>query len=345
MIAKVTSGGNGVSGLLNYIMEGKHEGRGAEQKRAELMAHSDNLIPPMNYRDREGTALLKREFINRIEDYKREKGSLPKSKVLGHHVLSFTRTDEQSLRKEGIKEAVRDYAKLSGFAKTQYVAYAHSDTRHYHVHLVFSKIQNNGTLHNSWQEKSKATQKAAAITIKNELALVGDMKKVGASKEVMYLRSQMDDIPGLKQLSPELAQARNLHHLEKLCEKSGTRFSNEYINLKVGKHDISPLNAEAVFLSNRLEQKTARELVKGQDRSKTRGIFGKAEEGQSAELSKESSKGIQTPDQPFEGIKNIFEKAWAEHDAQRAKRKKEPDYQKKKRKLDREKSRGRDFGL
>lgn len=345
MIAKVTPGGNGVSGLLNYIMNGRHEDRKTEDKAAVLIDSSDNVLPPLNYKDKEGLAHLKQEFIQRIEEYKSEKGGLPKSKVLGHHVLSFTRTDETTLWKEGIKEAVRDYAKLSGFDKTQYVAYAHSDTRNYHVHFAFNKIQNDGKLYNTSWDKVNATRNAAAISIKHKLALVGDMKKVAASKEAMYVRSQMDDIPGLKQLSPQLAQARNLHHLEKLCEKSGTPFDNQRIRLRVGEHYISTRNAEAVFLSNRLEQKAARELVKGQDHSQKRAIFGKAEEGQSAEFSKESSKGFESSGQPFGELKSIYQKSRTEKDSDQTKRKKVPDFKQKKKILDREKSRGRDFGL
>lgn len=334
-----------MSGLLNYIMNGRHEDRKTEDKAAELIDSSDNVIAPLNYKDKEGLAHLKQEFIQRIEDYKRENGGLPKSKVLGHHVLSFTSSDETTLWKEGIKEAVRDYAKLSGFDKTQYVAYAHSDTSNHHVHIVFNRVQNDGTLYKDSFEKLKCTQKVAAISIKHKLGWDGKLKDIADTKEVMYMRSQMDDIPGLKQLSPELAQARNLHHLEKLCEKSGTPFDNQKIRLKVGEHYISTRNAEAVFLSNRLELKSQKEALTDKSKSKTRGIFGKAEEGQSAVFAKESSKSFQSPDQPFGELKNIFEKSRAENDAQRAKRKKEPDYQQKKKILNREKSRGRDFGL
>lgn len=118
MIANIVKG-NGFRGALDYNL--------AEKKDAEIL--DKNMIGE-NARD------LAKEF-----SVSRQKNPKLKNPVF-HTSLSFHESDK--LDNEKMKEITRDYMKEMGFSNTQYVVIKHNDTKHQHLHIVASRIDENG---------------------------------------------------------------------------------------------------------------------------------------------------------------------------------------------------------
>lgn len=70
MIAKVLRSGSGFSGVIDYLYEGKLENRKADDKRAEVILHSDNLRVPRDWQDVAGRGRMKADFIEQAQSHR-----------------------------------------------------------------------------------------------------------------------------------------------------------------------------------------------------------------------------------------------------------------------------------
>ena len=262
MLAKSTNAGSSFSGVINYFFEGKMADRGKVNKQAKVVCHSDNVRVPFGMEDLKTRALLKLDFLNQARLH-RTFGNEENKKYVGQHILSFTDKDTKGINLERLKNITQDYIKLAGLDNTQFVAFSHKDTNNFHVHILFNRAMNNGRKYPEWKEKKKTAERGIALSLGYKLELVGDMKKMAEAKEVTQIRAGMKDIIELSKSQEILGQAKNLHHLNKLCEQKGLVFKEEEKSAIVGEERYSKLDLEAVFLHNRMEQKEATPKVKG----------------------------------------------------------------------------------
>lgn len=261
MLAKVTGNGKGFSGKIDYLYEGKESGRKAEEKGATIISYSDNIRIPNNYLDKKGIARMKEDFINQAMSNKNYGGD-EKTKFVGEHMISFTKDDLKKLDKDKIKAITEEYVKLAGIDKTQYVAISHKDTDNYHIHILFNRGMNDGTMYKNWKEKNKTIERGVALSLKHNFTLVKNLHKVALTKEVVELRASMSDIKELKQSDKLIGKARNLLHLEKLCEKENISFSHDKLvnRVQVNGKEYHESDLKAVFLLNRKESEHGKEL-------------------------------------------------------------------------------------
>lgn len=99
---KVTASGAGVSGLIDYVYDGREEHRQRGDKKAEVIIHSENLQMPRDANDLGGRRALTNDFDNRGNQY------LPHFEYVGMHVLSFTKEDMKHLDKPKLAAQIRD---------------------------------------------------------------------------------------------------------------------------------------------------------------------------------------------------------------------------------------------
>ena len=219
MIAKALGTGKSFSGKINYLFEGKLEDRSAEQKKATVISHGENVRVPFGHEDKNGITRMKADFIERSKSYKH----YDKSKgYIGEHVISLTDRDQRELRgKVNLKGLTEEYVKLAGIDKTQYVAISHKDTSHPHVHILFNRVNNEGKIFDATFEKKRAMYASIALSQKYGLSLSGELKKASEEKGVKVMRMQMEDYKELRAGNELLQQARNFHHLEKLTASKG----------------------------------------------------------------------------------------------------------------------------
>lgn len=159
---------------------------------------------------------------------------------------------------------------MAGIDKTQYLAVTHHDTENLHVHILFNRAMNDGTKYKAWKEQNKTLERGVALALEHSFKLVKNQKEVANSKEVIKLRSEMQDIKDLRNSNELLSTARNLLHLEKLCEAKQIPFSKNELNKTVDFNGKTYQEADlkAVFLLNRNEntQPTEKQLPETKDK-------------------------------------------------------------------------------
>jgi hypothetical protein len=248
MVAVVSNKGSFFKGLLNYLYDGRLKDRGSKDKKSEVIIFSDNIRIPYGPEDSIGRKRMLDDFIDQAEGHRNYGDN--KTKYVGEHILSFRPEEVKGLGKDKIKEICEQYVKDSGFDNTQYLAVSHGDTDVFHVHIVFNRCQNDGTLYPCWKEKLKAAERAVAISMKYGLSLVGNQSKLADTKGVLEARAKHSDILDLVQ-EPLFQNVRNLLHLQKKCEASNTTFSVQDDTVKIGNESYSKLDLETVFFINR----------------------------------------------------------------------------------------------
>jgi hypothetical protein len=253
MLAKATKAGRGFAGKIDYLYEGKLQNRGEVNKKATVITHSENLIIPRSTDDIYSRNMLKAEFIQQAkkhEDY----GKSPNKSYVGEHILSFTNEDRKQLNTEKLRGITEEYIKMAGLDKTQYLAVSHHDTDNLHIHILFNRAMNDGTKYKAWKEQNKTLERGIALALEHGFALVKNQIQIANSKEVIKLRSEMPDIKDLQKSNELLSKAKNLHHLQKLCEAKQISFTKDE-NLRTVTMDsktYQEANLQAVFLLNRL---------------------------------------------------------------------------------------------
>ena len=263
MLAKANQSGKGFSGKIDYLYDGKLEDRGAVEKGTKVIAHSDNIRVPNGADDKLTRSLLKEDFIEQAKQHK-DYGNDKNTAYVGEHILSFTADDRKKLDPEKLKVITDEYIKMAGIDKTQYLAVTHHDTENLHVHILFNRAMNDGTKYKAWKEQNKTLERGVALALEHGFKLVKNQKEVANSKEVIKLRSEMQDIKDLRNSNELLSTARNLLHLEKMCEAKKIPFSKNELQKTVdfnGKN-YQEANLKAVFLLNRDENTQPTEKTK-----------------------------------------------------------------------------------
>lgn len=65
-------------------------------------------------------------------------------KPVGHISLNYSVKDAPKLTDRKMTDLAHEYMKEIGIVNTQYIIVRHYDREHFHVHIVFNLIDNNG---------------------------------------------------------------------------------------------------------------------------------------------------------------------------------------------------------
>lgn len=255
MVVKVSKAGGAFLGQINYLYEGKLETKKVQDKKPEIISHSDNLRVCYSPEDKIGRNRMIFDFINQAKNHKNYKKD---GKYVGEHILSFTNEEKESLNKKALKEIVDEYINKRGLNNTQYIAVSHNDTSNLHVHIVFNRALNNGLKFDDSHEKMKSLSLGVALSIKKGYELKGVLKDIAKDSNFVHkYRSEDEDIKALQNSSEILQKARNYVHLEKLVTaKGGILLSDEkkdtvkFFDQEYKLHDL-----KSVFYMNREKEK------------------------------------------------------------------------------------------
>jgi Relaxase/Mobilisation nuclease domain len=250
MITKATPKGKSFKGIVNYLFNGRLEGREIADKKATIIADSGNLELPRDNQDDEGIKRLIKCFNNQAmshEDYSHTKT------YVGHHIISFSKDDMILLSEKERKEIVEQYISDAGLKNTQYVAVSHEDTDDFHIHIVFNRCMNNRKIYDDWKEKVKASEKAVALNLKYDLPLTGKQKEMAKSSGVWEFRCEHDDTKELAK-DPILKDMRNLLHFKKVSEAANRKVVEDEKTIEVDGKKYRKTDLEAVFFKNRRDK-------------------------------------------------------------------------------------------
>ena len=147
MIAKLNKG-TGFGGLVNYANDIKQK--------------DTNIIASF------GVSLTNNKTI--ATSFKLQACGNPKvKKYVGHAMLSFSPKDKPLLTDAFVEKIAKDYLQRVGIVDTQFVIFRHHDQPHDHVHIVYSRVDNDGkeiTTDTNFRKSAAITQ---ALTREYEL--------------------------------------------------------------------------------------------------------------------------------------------------------------------------------
>ncbi|WP_028523251.1 relaxase/mobilization nuclease domain-containing protein [Runella limosa] len=248
MIAKVLGTGKSFSGKIDYLFEGKLEERQAEEKQATIVTYGESLRVPYDYTDSSGIKRMKEDFINHSKSHKNYNNDRG---YIGEHVLSFESSDLEKIEgKTDLKGITNEYIKLLGIDASQYVAIAHNDTNHPHVHILFNRLTLDGKKYDDFQEKKRGMYASIVLSQKYGIPLAGSLREKVKDVQVKKMRSTMEDFRNLPKQSI-LNQAKNFHHLMKLAESQNIPVKDGITVTNVGGTAYRRSDLEVMFWQNR----------------------------------------------------------------------------------------------
>ena len=164
MICKMVFGAN-FKGCLDYIT-----GRYEKDKHAEIVAHS------------EGIPNLSNNALTQIFEAYSQKGGHNIEHPVAHFAYSFHKNDSCRLSNYLMVKIAREHMELMSIKDTEFIMTRHHDTKHDHLHLMFSMVDRNGDVINDsmWRARNKRICKF--LTKKYGLTMSSEKDKVNRNK-------------------------------------------------------------------------------------------------------------------------------------------------------------------
>jgi len=134
MIGKIATG-KSFRGCINYL----HEGRLQSSKQQQMLEAEKKQVQVIAYNQCFGD---KKQLIKQFNEVRQI--NLKLNKPVFHATLSFAHKDTNKLSNQDKADIVDELAKSFKFENNQYVAIAHSDTKHEHLHIVANRIGYDG---------------------------------------------------------------------------------------------------------------------------------------------------------------------------------------------------------
>lgn len=145
-MAKITNGSD-FKGVVDYILNDK--------KQAEIVG-SDGL----RIRDQQSI----------INGFVMQQGLRPDvSKPVYHISLDFSVQDKEHINNEFMNTVAREYMERMGISNTQYFVARHHDREHPHVHICINRIDNDGKLISTNNDRKRSTRICKELTLKHGL--------------------------------------------------------------------------------------------------------------------------------------------------------------------------------
>lgn len=145
-MAKITNGSD-FKGVVDYILNDK--------KLAEIVG-SDGL----RIRDQQSI----------INGFVMQQGLRPDvSKPVYHISLDFSVQDKEHINNEFMNTVAQEYMERMGINNTQYFVARHYDREHPHVHICINRIDNDGKLISTSNDRKRSTHICKELTLKHGL--------------------------------------------------------------------------------------------------------------------------------------------------------------------------------
>lgn len=176
MIAKITSGGNYL-GLLSYLENKKDKSESTEDGMEVLLGTERIFIDKFSL-DQDITLLSDKQTLHDdFEDWDSMSKNRNFEKKVAHFSLSFAPHD--TIDKERIIIVARDFLEKMGYQNNPVVIYQHNDKHHNHIHIVTSRVGEDGKKIDHNHEAIRAISICRKLEVKYDLTQVvqGELKQ------------------------------------------------------------------------------------------------------------------------------------------------------------------------
>ncbi len=256
MIAK-TKIGRSFKGICNYLLAKVNEGKGIILETNGVREDNRQMIADFN---------MSKQHNDRL------------SRCVWHTSLSFVKEDQ--LTDDSMTRITKDWMNEMGLTNTSYVIIKHTDTDHPHVHLVASRIDNNGktiTDSNNWPRSEMSCR---MLEEKYQLQRIPDIRReTKINQEALKGRDKFKSECHLA-LQEALRNTKNIEEFNKHMNNKkieclwkfnpdgsprGLSFQNN--NLKIKASDINRMYS-AKSITKYLEHNQARNEKKASHQSR-----------------------------------------------------------------------------
>lgn len=160
------------------------------------------------------------------EDFNLQRKMNPElGKVVGHIALSWSPDDLPKLTAKIMAERAKEYLEKMNIRNTQYLMVRHQDKNHPHVHIIYNRVDNNGTTipnYNLWKKNQKVCKE---LTLKYGYHFGKGKEQVNrqALRGKEKIRYELYDA-----IKASLNQARSWKQLETLLAEKGIGLQYKY---------------------------------------------------------------------------------------------------------------------
>lgn len=160
------------------------------------------------------------------EDFNLQRKMNPElGKAVGHIALSWSPDDLPKLTPEIMAERAKEYLEKMNIRNTQYLIVRHQDRNHPHVHIIYNRVDNNGTTipnYNLWKKNQKVCKE---LTLKYGYHFGKGKEQVNrqALRGKEKIRYELYDA-----IKASLNQARSWKQLETLLAEKGIGLQYKY---------------------------------------------------------------------------------------------------------------------
>ena len=155
MMAKISKGSD-FAGAVKYILDSK--------KNTELI-------------DSEGVRLKDHNSIIKSFTTQQQLNTRV-SRVVGHISLDFSAEDKEKINNEFMRVVAHDYMFQMGIKETQYIIGRHHDKEHPHIHILFNRVDNNGSTITDKNDQVRSHKICRELTNKYNLYFATGKEKV-----------------------------------------------------------------------------------------------------------------------------------------------------------------------
>ena len=101
---------------------------------------------------------------------------------VGHIALSFSPEDRERCTNELLVRVAQEYMQRMGIANTQYIVVRHHDHEHPHVHLIYNRVNNEGTTISDSHQRDKNRKVCKELTVKYGLYIAPGKEQVNRKR-------------------------------------------------------------------------------------------------------------------------------------------------------------------
>lgn len=273
MIAKITVGSD-VGGCLEYqdkdnyaSKEGGNKSNNDAKEPLSKLLHTQNMTSLVqNTND-------KKQIKSAFDTWNLKNTRVQKN--VFHASLNFPIEDNPKLNSNKLIDIANEFMLQMGYEQVPYAIYEHNDTHHKHVHIVSSRIDNDGKRINDFQESRKAIAICRDIEQRFGLTLVQGEHKKDSKEKTGEARPQPTMLTKKKFIQAAIQDVLSngkVNSIKELQAKLETKSVIMFINEKHGKKLVSFQVLEdgkpsSVFFGSKLQKNLYSDLAKKIERN------------------------------------------------------------------------------
>lgn len=235
MIGKIVKG-RSFKGCISYVLA---------DKEAKVLA-SEGVL------ETDATSIINNFYMQSLLNPKL-------SKCVGHIPLSFSPDDAPRMTDQFMEKLAKEYMKLMGIEKTQYLIVRHHNTSHPHCHIVFNRVDNDGKTISDKNDRYRNEKVCKQLKDKYNLTYGTGKDKVNVQKLKGAEQTKYEIYHAIKDALPKAKSWQQLEEALK-CQGISIEYKNkgqteevQGISFKKGEHSFKGSDVNRKFSYSKLD--------------------------------------------------------------------------------------------